>query len=97
MPHDMRHVDSERPVLPRHALRDHSQPGLGRGKVRKARLAAQAGGGADDLAVAERSETPGRLAADQKPAKAADRPERLEGCGGELPENDPLVAAVVRR
>jgi hypothetical protein len=46
--------------------------GLGRGKVRKTWRAAQAGGGAgeDDRAVAERSETPGRLAADQKPAKA---------------------------
>ena len=95
----MRHVDSERPVLPRHALRDHSQHGLGRGKVRKARLAAQAGGGAgeDDRAVAERSETPGRLAADQKPAKAADPPERLEVCGGELPEIDPLRARLCRR
>ena len=80
-------------------MRDHSHPGLGRGKVRKARLAAQAGEGSgeDDLDVAESSQSPGRLAADQKPAKAADAPERIEVCRGELPEIDLLAAAVVRR
>jgi hypothetical protein len=30
-------------------------------------------------------------------SECPDPPERLEVCGGELPENDPLVAAVVRR
>src|SRR4029077_7998968 len=39
-------VDPERPILPRHALCDHTQAGFRDGKVRKSGLASQAGGGA---------------------------------------------------
>jgi hypothetical protein len=67
------------------------------GEVRKARLAAQAGGGAgeDDRAAAERSQSPRRLAADQKAAKAADPPELLELLRAQLAEIDaPVVAGI---
>jgi hypothetical protein len=38
--HDMRHVNAERPILARHALRHHPQPCFGRRKLREAGLAA---------------------------------------------------------
>src|SRR5262245_11969498 len=95
--HHMRDVNPERPVLPRHALRDHAQAGLCGGEVRKARLAVQAGGGAgeDDRAAAERRKSPRRLAADQKAAEAADPPELLELLRAQLAEIDaPVVAGI---
>src|SRR5258707_3031081 len=93
----MRDMNSERSVLARHALRDHAQAGFRGGELRKARLAAQAGGGAgeDDRAAAERSQSPRRLAADQKAAKAADPPELLELLRAQLAEIDaPVVARI---
>src|SRR5215470_8816319 len=70
---DMCDMDAEPPVLPRHALCDHPQSRLGRGKMRVARLAAQAGRGAgeDDRAATERNEASGRLAPDEEAAEAA--------------------------
>jgi hypothetical protein len=52
-------VDPERPILPRHALCDHTQAGFRDGKVRKSGLASQAGGGAckDNRAAAEGSQS----------------------------------------
>src|SRR5262249_53609199 len=70
---------------------------VGRGKMRKPRLAAQAGRGAgeDDGAAPERSELPGGLAADEEAAEAADAPEILELLSGQLAEIDALVVASV--
>lgn len=61
--HDMRDMDAEGPKLARHALRDHAQAGLGGGKMRKPRLAADAGRSAceDDGAAAERHEPAGLM------------------------------------
>src|SRR5882724_8737636 len=92
-------LSSRSPLIPppRHALCDHAQAGFRGGEVRKAGLAAQAGGGAgeDDRAAAERSQSPRRLAADQKPAKAADPPELLELLRAQLSEIDaPVVAGI---
>src|SRR5258708_30516391 len=45
---DMRNMEPLRPVLARHALRDHAQAGFRRGELRKARFAAQASRGAGE-------------------------------------------------
>jgi hypothetical protein len=93
--HDMRDMKTERPVLTRHALRDHAQSCLGGGKLRIARPAAQAGGraGKDDRAAAEWGQSPHRLAADKKAAKAPDPPEILESLRGQRAEIDALIVA----
>jgi hypothetical protein len=62
-----------------------AKPGLPR------RLAEAAG--EDDRATAERSQAPGRLAADQKTAKAANPPEILELLRGQRAEIDALIVA----
>src|SRR5262245_11781362 len=72
--HDMRHVDAEASILARHALGDHTQPGLGGGKMSKAWLAAQARGGAGkyDGAAAQRRKSSCRFASGEEPTEAAD-------------------------
>src|SRR5215471_397141 len=59
---DMRDVDAVRAILSRHALRDHSQPGFRRGELRKARLAAKAGGAPVKITVPRPSGTSRRAA-----------------------------------
>ena len=86
-------MDPEQPILPRHALCDHTQAGFRDGKVRKSGLASQAGGGArkDNRAAAEGSQSPRRLAANQKASKAADPPELLKLLRAQLLEIDAPV------
>src|SRR5260221_14435868 len=90
-------MEALRAILPRHALRDHSQPRLRRGEVRIARLAAKAarGAGEDHRPAPQGNEPPGGLAADKKPAETADAPEILEQFGRELAEIDPSIVAGV--
>src|SRR5262249_61249706 len=83
--------------LARNRLCDHTQPRLGRSKMREARLAAQAAGGAreDERAAPQRSEPAGCLAAHKEPRKAADPPEILKRLGAQLLEGDALIVASV--
>src|SRR5262249_48530774 len=64
--HPVRDMQSVRPILPCHALRDRAQSGFGGGEMRKARLAAQArrSAGEDQCAAPQRHEAARRLASD---------------------------------
>src|SRR5262245_59967654 len=92
-------MDAVWAVLARHALRDHAQPRLCRGKLREARLAAQARGGAgeDHRAAAKRHQSPRRFSTHQESGEAADAPQLLELRRGHFAEIDALVVAGVER
>src|SRR5215471_8912753 len=95
--HHVCDMDAQRPVLARHALRNHAKAGLGGREMRESRLAAQACGsaGEDNGAAPEGDEPARRLATNQKAAEAADSPEILELCRRQLAEiNAPIVAGV---
>src|SRR6516165_8632911 len=96
--HDVCDVNAERPVFPSHALRDHPQPRFRSGKLRKARLASQAGrrAGEDDRAAAERNQSARRLAANQKAPIAADAPKLLELLCTQIAEIDALIVARIK-
>src|SRR5262249_9843303 len=95
--HDMGDVNSDRPELPRHALRNQPQARLGSGELRETRLAAQASGrpGEDHGSASERHEPARGLAADQESGEAANAPKILEPVGGEVAKIDLAIVAGV--
>ena len=81
--HRVRDVDALRAELARHALADHPQAGLRRGKVAVGRLAPHAAGCAseEDGAPAQRHQAPRGLPPDEEAGEAADPPEIFEQLG----------------
>src|SRR5438105_911891 len=93
--HDVRHMDSGRPVFSRHALGNHAQAGLGSGELRVTGLAAEARGcaGEDYRSAAERNEPPRRFTPYEKAAEASDSPESFKQFGRKLAKIRLLIAS----